>query len=378
MEDVLHSHYLLQTDLGQEECSMPLKKKKRIVLTHADTETKDGGGEVTTKTIIDVPCFFLSSTSSSPSTIWDGKETNQEFKKGFNKAIDQGIDKETKETKKTPASSNLAPDEIQNMYLIHFVAFPDLRAYSHLRTLFLNHCTCRIDEITFLPETLTFLCAEGVQLRRLPPRLPNAMTKLWVGRNQLTKLPPMNDEMLSLDCNNNELTYLPYLGKRLQKLICFRNKIRKISGLPPTLQYFYCCKNPLTKISSLPDGLKLFDCASCLLETLPRLPMRLSLLVLYENPFRELVEIVPFVFRCYLEYVVVNLTPREFCVWWNDRLFQRMICDNGMHTVKMQWFWSLRDKVARRVFHPDYVHEAAKLPYDKMNSFLDTWDFGKR
>ena len=53
---------------------------------------------------------------------------------------------------------------------------------------------------------------------------------LFCSYNQLTSLPPLNDNLLYLYCQNNQLTSLPPLNNKLIYLNCSNNKL---TSLPP-------------------------------------------------------------------------------------------------------------------------------------------------
>ena len=83
--------------------------------------------------------------------------------------------------------------------------------------------------LTYLPDLSRFkqlahLFCYSNQLTELPP-LNNNLTHLYCSDNQLTELPHLNNNLIILYCSHNQLTWLPPLNNNLKHLNCFNNNI---------------------------------------------------------------------------------------------------------------------------------------------------------
>jgi len=99
---------------------------------------------------------------------------------------------------------------------------PDLSRFKQL-----THLYCSSNQLTELPplnNNLTVLYCHDNQLTKLPP-LNNNLTELICSYNLLTELPPLNDNLTVLECHHNQLTELPPLNNNLTQLYCHYNNI---------------------------------------------------------------------------------------------------------------------------------------------------------
>ena len=121
---------------------------------------------------------------------------------------------------------------------------------------------CGNNQLTILPDLparLTRLWCWRNQLRALPD-LPVTLTELKCWRNQLTVLPDLPAGLDQLNCTDNQLTVLPELPARLTQLWCFNNKLTTLPELPAGLTELRCYDNQLTMLPDLPAGLTKLDC----------------------------------------------------------------------------------------------------------------------
>ena len=134
---------------------------------------------------------------------------------------------------------------------------PDLSRFKQL-----THLNCSDNQLTGLPplnNNLKCLVCDYNQLTELPP-LNNKLTHLFCGDNQLTGLPPLNDNLQELNCYHNQLTWLPHLNNNLKYLICNYNQLTELPHLNDNLRYLDCNYNPLTWLPPLNNKLQNLYC----------------------------------------------------------------------------------------------------------------------
>ena len=123
-------------------------------------------------------------------------------------------------------------------------------------------------------------------LTKLPP-LPENITTLDCSLNWLVKIDKLPASLTYVNCTNNCLTSLPErLPENLVELYCSINCLPKLpERLPTTLRILFCWKNRLIKLpEKLPEILEL-DCRMNLITKLPKLPDSLINSWIYQNEF---------------------------------------------------------------------------------------------
>ena len=75
--------------------------------------------------------------------------------------------------------------------------------------------------------------------------IPEGITHLYLGSNELTELPNLPDSLTDLYCYNNQLTELPKLPESLTDLYCHNNNLTELPKLPDSLISLYCYNNNL-------------------------------------------------------------------------------------------------------------------------------------
>jgi Leucine-rich repeat (LRR) protein len=135
---------------------------------------------------------------------------------------------------------------------------PDLSRFKQLTKL-----DCSENELSELPplnDNLTILDCSSNQLTELP-HLNDNLTILHCSENQLTELPHLNDKLERLYCSSNQLTELPHLNDKLERLYCFQNKLTELPPLNNKLERLYCFHNQLTWLPPLNNKLQILDCS---------------------------------------------------------------------------------------------------------------------
>ncbi len=79
----------------------------------------------------------------------------------------------------------------------------------------------------------------------------------------ITSIPPIPINVISLNCSNTEITKLPNLPKYLEYLDCSNTKISKMQNLPKTLQYLNCSNTEIKKFPRLGENLEWLVCQNC-------------------------------------------------------------------------------------------------------------------
>ena len=80
--------------------------------------------------------------------------------------------------------------------------------------------------------------------------IPEGITHLHLGNNDLTELPKLPDSLIYLYCYNNKLTSLPKLPDSLIRLNCQNNNITELPKLPENLN-ISCQNNNLPYIVTI-------------------------------------------------------------------------------------------------------------------------------
>ena len=113
----------------------------------------------------------------------------------------------------------------------------------------------------------------------LKDNLLNKITSIIFSNNDLTKLPKLPPNLISLKCSSNKITQLPEeLPLSLKKLDCSYNKITKLpEKLPSNLVELDCSYNQITELpKELPSNLEKLDCSYNQITELPKkLPINL-------------------------------------------------------------------------------------------------------
>ncbi len=104
----------------------------------------------------------------------------------------------------------------------------------------LRSLNCEDNKLTSLsssfPSTLNVKCS----------RYGTYMKKYYCNKQNLTSLPPLDDNVEYLDCSNNELTSLGSLPSNLKYLYCQNNKLTSLPELPKGIICVNCCGNKIT------------------------------------------------------------------------------------------------------------------------------------
>ncbi len=100
------------------------------------------------------------------------------------------------------------------------------------------------------------------------------------GGNPLNILPPLPNNLQTLDCNFTNLAELPQLPASLTFLNCQANSLTFLPSLPSGLQRLYCNSNLLQSLPALPNGLNYLSCSLNQIKNLPTLPSTLATLTI--------------------------------------------------------------------------------------------------
>jgi Leucine-rich repeat (LRR) protein len=138
-----------------------------------------------------------------------------------------------------------------------------------------------IEKITIVDKNITYL----PDLSRF-----TKLKYLSCYNNQLTSLPTLPLNLVTLHCSNNQLTSLPTLPINLQYLYCYSNQLTSLPCLPLNLQYLYCYNNQLTSLPTLPLNLITLYCSFNKLTSLPCLPLNLQYLYCQKNPIYKIIK----------------------------------------------------------------------------------------
>lgn len=146
-------------------------------------------------------------------------------------------------------------------------------------------------------SNLEELNLSGLQITKLPSRLPITLKKLIISSNNFSDVGSLDNlinlvNLEYLDCSHSNITKLDNLPPNLKILICRHNAITRLENLPLSLLILDCSNNlietldflplglltlncgynPLTELANLPPGLKFLDCSKCNIESLDTVP----------------------------------------------------------------------------------------------------------
>ena len=210
---------------------------------------------------------------------------------------------------------------------------------------YLNSLPLDITEIDVSRRGLTYL----PDLSRF-----KQLTHLYCSNNQLTSLPPLNENLTQLDCSHNKLTWLPPLNNNLEYLTCSDNHLTWLPHLNDNLQKLYCSRNQLTELPSLNDNLRYLDCNYNPLTWLP--PLNNKLQILYcrnTNIFNK---------NTYL-YDNKIKTLRKFRNTYYLLKFKKHF---------KRWLWEkVREPKIMAKFHPSHLDALEET--DDLEVFLEDW-----
>jgi len=115
------------------------------------------------------------------------------------------------------------------------------------------------------------------------------LKKLVCSSNNLTSLPPLNENLRELYCNNNKLTTLPYLNEKLEELDCRNNQLTSLPPLNENLIQLSCNSNKLSTLPPLNKNLRELDCSDNKLSNSQNLNEKLDIFCYDENPICEII-----------------------------------------------------------------------------------------
>ena len=206
-----------------------------------------------------------------------------------------------------------------------------------------------------LPLDTTEIRVSGKGLTYLPDLSRfKQLTHLYCSDNQLTSLPPLNENLTQLDCSHNKLTWLPPLNNNLEYLTCSYNHLTWLPHLNDNLQKLYCSRNQLTELPSLNDNLRYLDCNYNPLTWLPPLNNKLQMLYCRNtNIFNK---------NTYL-YDNKIKTLRKFRNTYYLLKFKKHF---------KRWLWEkVREPKIMAKFHPSHLTNLEET--DDLEVFLDDW-----
>lgn len=154
---------------------------------------------------------------------------------------------------------------------------------------------CNQNQLTSLPElpqSLNYLYCWGNQLTSLP-EIPQNLLGLYCSQNQLITLPQLPDGLTSLSCYDNLLISLPVIPEELNRLYCAENQLASLPEIPQGLEELYCSNNQLTNLPELPETLTLLHISQNNITSLPLLPENLQLINFSENPLECVSNVLP-------------------------------------------------------------------------------------
>ena len=211
------------------------------------------------------------------------------------------------------------------------------------------------DYLNSLPLDTTIINVSNRRLTYLPDLSRfKQLTYLYCHHNQLTELPPLNDNLKRLNCYYNQLTELPPLNDNLQELYCHYNQLTELPPLNDNLTDLYCSFNQLTELPPLNDNLQELYCHHNQLTWLPPLNNNLTYLYCYYN-------------NIYNENIYTNKYIIQTL-----RNFRNTYYLLKFKTHFKRWLWEkVREPKIMAKFHPSHLDALEET--DDLEVFLDDW-----
>ena len=211
------------------------------------------------------------------------------------------------------------------------------------------------DYLNSLPLDTTVINVSNKELTYLPDLSRfKQLTHLFCGDNQLTELPPLNDNLTQLICSFNQLTKLPPLNNNLTQLICDYNKLTELPPLNKNLIHLYWSDNQLTWLPPLNYNLTHLYCSRNQLTWLPPLNNTLTHLDCRNNKIYN-----ENYYNCYNKIKILrNFRYTYYCLKFKKH-FKR-------------WLWEkVREPKIMAKFHPSHLDALEET--DDLEVFLEDW-----
>jgi Leucine-rich repeat (LRR) protein len=236
--------------------------------------------------------------------------------------------------------------------------------------------------LIYLPDLSNFInlkklyCAYN-NLTKLPPLNEN-LEILSCSHNFLKCLPPLNQKLKTLDCSFNNLYELPFLNESLKILNCSYNCLCDLPSLNNNLKQLYCQYNKINELPELNINLRQLNCAHNKLTKLPNLNIKLEELTCIENNIKWLPPINNYLYYIYFDieiynYNIYNNNPYSQC--FVIKILKKFRYTYYAVKFKQQfkrWLWEkVREPKIMKKFHPDYLNELKET--DDLEVFLNEW-----
>jgi hypothetical protein len=161
------------------------------------------------------------------------------------------------------------------------------KSYNNIKYIFCNECN--LTELPELPTNLVTLFCCWNKLKSLP-KLPSTLKDLYCSSNEFTVFPKLPEGLHSFSGGNNNYGRVEGLPKSLFSLSIHNSKIDHIDDLQEltNLVHFTCFRCNLTKLPNLPNSLQLLICCNNFLTELPELSNNLITLYTNDNKLTEI------------------------------------------------------------------------------------------
>lgn len=141
------------------------------------------------------------------------------------------------------------------------------------------------------------------------PTLPNSIQYIRCTNNNLVSIPPLPENLISLECYSNQIDQLPELPNTLKFFDCRFNNLTSIPTLPDSLLILACDNNNIYSLPEIPNGVKYLYCPHNIIYELPVLPNSLELLSCRYNNLTTLPNIPDFLVALSMDYNQIICYP---------------------------------------------------------------------
>ncbi len=143
------------------------------------------------------------------------------------------------------------------------------KSYETLFLIYLN-----ISSLPPLPNNLISLNLRGSNITYLN-NLPSSLKQLICTETLISSLENLPPSLKKLHIDNTQISLLPELPLSLTELACSGLSLTSLPNLPPNLKYLYISSTQISVLPELPNTLITLECGNSLLHSLPNIPNNL-------------------------------------------------------------------------------------------------------
>jgi len=131
----------------------------------------------------------------------------------------------------------------------------------------------------------------GNNISELPPCLYKVEGKLYLNKNQISKIENIPSSVTELHLGDNQITKIENIPNTVTVLSLSGNQIAKIENIPNSVIHLGLSYNKITTIENIPDSVKTLYLNNNQITKKGNIPDTVTKIVLYDNPIESLMSI---------------------------------------------------------------------------------------